>query len=315
VWRYANELPVPREAAVTLGEGNTPIVQVPEFDACFKAEYLAPTGSFKDRGAAIAIAHAKHLGAKGVLEDSSGNAGAAVAAYAALAGLEARIVVPASIPAGKAAAIEALGAHIERVEGPRSAATQRALTIAKEGRLYYASHITTPWFFQGTKTAAYEVFEEGGPDGVDSIVTPTGAGTLLLGLAIGFRDLKRAGLISKAPRLYAVQAAGFTALADALKGAGPRDPPNRLADGVHIANPPRLEEMKTAIRETGGGAVTADEPETRRALDKLHRRGLLVEPTSALGLAGLERLRQEGLIEKRERALVMLTGRYKGPPA
>jgi threonine synthase len=276
---------------------------------------MSPTGSFKDRGATVVVSKAKALGAQALVEDSSGNAGAAVAAYAARAGLKATIVAPSSIMEAKAAAIEALGATLERVPGDRDAVTARAVALAQAGGHYYASHVMTPWFIHGTKTAAYEIHEEAGPGAFDVIVTPVGNGTLLLGLARGFSELVAAGLEERVPRLVAVQPSGFSPVVDAVDGPGPQEPTNTVADGTQIAKPPRLQQMVEAVRTSGGGAVRVGQDETLKALDRLHRENLGVEPTSAIGLAGFERLRADGFTGPDERTLIMLTGRSKeGPP-
>ncbi|HEX9709009.1 MAG TPA: pyridoxal-phosphate dependent enzyme [Candidatus Thermoplasmatota archaeon] len=312
MWRYAQVLPIDRAGAVSLGEGGTPLRDVPAVGASFKLEYLSPTGSFKDRGATVVVSKAKELGARVVVEDSSGNAGAAVAAYAARAGLNAVIAAPTSIVEAKAAAIEALGATLERVPGDREEVAARAAAVAKQPGHYYASHVMTPWFIEGTKTAAYEIHEEAGPDAFDAVVLPVGNGTLLLGLARGFAELVAAGLEPRVPRLVAVQPSGCSPLVDALGGAGPRDPPNTVADGTQIARPPRLSQMVEEVRASKGAGLRVGEWETHAARATLRAAGMGVEATSAMAVAGLQAARASGALGGGERALVMLTGREKG---
>jgi threonine synthase len=280
--------------------------------ATVKLESMNPTGSFKDRGATLVVSKAKLLGARGVVEDSSGNAGTSVAAYAARAGLKAHIVAPESIMKAKADAIEMLGATLERVAGPREAVTRRAVELSKHAGAYWASHVMTPWFIHGTKTVAYEVREEAGAAAFDVVVAPVGNGTLLLGTARGYAELVEAGLEPAIPRLVAVQPSGCSPVVDALGGAGPGEPPNLVADGTQIPGPPRLAQLVDAVSESGGAAVRVDEGATRGAQRRLAREGVAVEPTSAMALAGLEALRGTGAVAPDERVLLMLTGRDKG---
>src|SRR5439155_12921976 len=178
-----------------------------------KLEGISPTGSFKDRGAATAITAARAAGAQVVIEDSSGNAGTAIAAYAAAAGLGARIFAPDDIVAGKARAIQVLGAELIKVSGPRSAVTEAAVAAAREA--YDAGHARDDAFLEGTKTIAFELFEELGEQ-LHDVITPVGQGTVLIGMAMGFADLVAAGRMEQAPRLHGVQS---EACAPLVRGA------------------------------------------------------------------------------------------------
>ncbi len=312
VWRYPNVLPVPRSDAVSIGEGGTPLRRLDALAVTAKLESMNPTGSFKDRGAAIVVSKAKQLGARVLVEDSSGNAGTSVAAFAARAGMKAHIVSPDSIVKAKADAITMLGAGLERVKGPRSAVTRRAVELSRHAGAYWASHVMTPWFIHGTKTAAYEVREEAGASAFDVVVTPVGNGTLLLGLARGFAELVAAGLEPRVPRLVAVQPSGFCPLVDAVGGVGPDSPENTVADGTQIREPPRLAQMVEAVTGSGGTAVRVGADRTLAARRALRGVGADVEPTSAMALAGLQQLKQQGAVAPDDRVLLMLTGRAKG---
>jgi threonine synthase len=312
VWRYANVLPVPAASAVSIGEGGTPLRAIESLGVTVKLESMNPTGSFKDRGATLVVSKAKQLGARVLVEDSSGNAGTSVAAFAARAGLKAHIVSPDSIVKAKADAITMLGATLERVGGPRSAVTRRAKELAQHGGAYWASHVMTPWFVHGTKTVAYEVREEAGAAAFDVVVTPVGNGTLLLGVARGFAEMVDASLESSLPRLVAVQPSGCSPLVDALDGKGPKAPHNALADGTQIPEPPRLAQMVEALQSSKGAGVRVDEAQTRRATVALAKVGVEVEPTSAMALAGLDALRAEGVLRGDDRVLMLVTGRAKG---
>ena len=233
-------MPVPQRFldAVTLGEGNTPVVELPavasrlgieSLDA--KLEYINPTGSFKDRGAAIVVAAAFQHGVSEVVEDSSGNAGASVSAYAGRAGMKTHIFSPSSAPQAKLKQIVAYGAQVHSIPGPREATTAAAVAYATEHGLVYASHVLSPYFVEGTKLFAYEVFRQLGDRIPKHIVMPVGNGSLLLGALKGFSELKRGGHIAEIPRLHAVSGK------------------ERHADSRGIPRPRR----HTAGRQHGGG--------------------------------------------------------------
>lgn len=294
---------------VSLGEGGTPLVRLdPDSPGVLlKADYLMPTLSFKDRGAAVLVAAALAAGARKVVQDSSGNAGAAVAAYAARAGLACDIYVPASTSPGKLAQIEASGARCVRVPGSREDTANAALEAAERGAAersaFYASHVYNPLFYEGTKTYVFEIFEALGrlPD---TLYVPLGNGTLVLGAWRALKDLKALGLIERYPRLVAVQAercapvlAAWRRLAETSDGSsGASDAAGGLtvepvvnrgteAEGIAIAAPKRGAEVIAALRELGGEVVAAPEEGLAPAKAELARRGLFVETTSAACLA------------------------------
>ena len=312
LWAFEDLLPVTRQ--VTLGEGFTPIVDAPRWDAAFKLEYVFPSGSFKDRGATTTLSRAVELGVDRVVEDSSGNAGAAVALYAARAGIEADIFVPADAKPSKRAAIERTGATAVPVEGTRQDVTDACIEAVETGSAWYASHAWNPAFFAGTMTFAFEVAvqRESLPD---AIVVPLGHGTLFLGAYRGFEVLEAAGWIDEMPRLLAVQAEGVAPIVDAVRRTtggdlGDRPPVDRkndVADGIQIADPVRREQILAAVEATDGDAIAVGAEETESALQSLHRAGFYVEPTSAVGVAGLERYRESGLSADAD-VLVPLTG-------
>jgi threonine synthase len=282
LWRYRGDLAI-RGDAVTLGEGATPIVPYEKYR--LKFEGISPTGSFKDRGAATAITAARAAGARTVVEDSSGNAGSAIAAYAAAAGLRARIFTPDDIVPAKARAIEVLGAELIKVSGPRSAVTEAAVAAAREA--YDVGHARDDAFLEGTKTIAYELFEELGEQLLD-VVTPVGQGTVLIGLAMGFADLVSWGRIERAPRLHGVQS---EACAPLVRGApiGRPAPVVRqpsIADGIRIPEPTRWERSYSAVRYSGGRWIAVSEDAIERAWRQAAAAGLLMEPTSAAAIAG-----------------------------
>ncbi|MCE5192416.1 pyridoxal-phosphate dependent enzyme [bacterium] len=289
LWRYREALPV-GDDIITMGEGCTPLLPV-TFDGrrlLVKQEQLFPTGSYKDRGAAVLMTHLHELGVTRVVEDSSGNAGCAVAAYAAHAGIEADIYVPEDTSPAKTAQIEAYGASLHRIRGTREDTARAALNAI--GSSAYASHVYNPWFLQGTKTFAYEVAEQLNWTAPDTLVLPAGNGTLLLGAYLGFVELARAGTVHHVPRIIAVQAARCAPLAAAF-AAGLDEPvaihpDSTVAEGIAIASPARGAQILAAVRATGGSFVTVGEEEILASLRDCCRQGWFIEPTSAAAIAG-----------------------------
>jgi threonine synthase len=301
---------------VTLGEGWTPLVAA-KWDnkpIYLKAEYLNPTGSFKDRGATVLVTALKAAGAQDLVEDSSGNAGAALAAYAARIGLSATVYVPAHASPAKQAQIATYGAKIVPVPGPRSEAARAVRQAAEDGAVY-ASHVYSPFYTQGMKTIAFELWEQLGGRAPESIVTPLGHGGLLLGLHYGFRELLSAGLIAQLPRLFGVQSQACAPLARAWEcGAADVEPvkeKDTIAEGVRIAAPPWGRVVLAAVRESGGAVLAMQDEETRAAQRKLAHRGFYIEPTSALAVAALDHLHNR----LGDMPVVVLTGSgFKSPP-
>lgn len=303
--------------ALLLGQGNTPTISFDWPDALrlrleLKLEYLSPTGSFKDRGAAMLVSAAWSGGASAFVEDSSGNAGAALAAYAAAARMSAEIFVPANAPVTKQAQITAVGGNIHAVNGDREAVAQAAEQYSQERGIPYLSHNRSPYFSEGMKSTAEEIADHSLPD---AIVVPVGNGSLLIGLYRGFRELIQLERIERMPRLYAIQAINVSPLASAFRNHDARNPEPTIADGIAVANPPRLAQMLEALRESGGAAGVVSELEIEMARTTIAQRGLFVEPTSAVPLAALRRLLERGMLAEDERVLVPLTGSgLKQPP-
>ena len=305
MWRYREAIPVLRdEDIVSFGEGFTPIipVEVAGSTVLVKQEHLFPSGSYKDRGASVLISHARSIGIERVVEDSSGNAGSAVAAYCARAGIECEIYVPADTSPGKLAQIRSYGARLRLVPGTREDTATAVRSAA--GSEYYASHSYNPFFFHGTKTFAFEVCEQLGWRPPDAIILPAGNGTLLIGTALGFAELRRAKVIESIPAIHAVQAAscaplarayaaGRSAVTDAT-GAWLADAPDAaewsaptIAEGIAIATPVRGNQIMDAVRGSGGSFVTVDEQAIRTTHRDLSRQGFCIEPTSAATIAAV----------------------------
>src|SRR5262245_620693 len=189
LWRYRAALALKEPPRVSLGEGWTPLVTREWAGAPvrFKLETQMPTGSFKDRGTAVMLAHLLEVGIGPIHEDSSGNAGSSIATYAAACGLPCRIFVPKAAPRGKIVQIAAVGATVVPIAGSRHAVTEAAMALGDTS--FYASHNWQPFFIEGTKTLAYELWEQLGFAVPDAILVPTGYGSNILGLERGFDEL------------------------------------------------------------------------------------------------------------------------------
>lgn len=312
LWRY---LPMLRVAAppLTLGEGWTPLLpgRWDGREVLFKCDHMMPSGSFKDRGVAVMLAYLKGRGVMRVLEDSSGNAGASVATYAAASGMAATIFSPAAAPKGKLAQMAAMGADVRAIPGPRQNAADAALAEA-EGGVFYAGHNIQPYFLEGCKTLAFELWEQMAGDVPDHVVVSCGQGGNVMGLDIGYRELLAAGLIDKVPAIHGVQSVNAAPYLAAWEAGGDApvaiDPAPSIADGITSSKAVRLKEVLAACRESGGSLIGVTEPEIIAAMRGLHQSGWFVEPTTAAGAAGLTKLRASGQIGQDDRVVMVLTG-------
>ncbi|WP_328536920.1 threonine synthase [Streptomyces sp. NBC_00344] len=298
LWRYAEALPLRGPAAVTLGEGRTPLVPLSD-NVSAKLDFLMPTLSFKDRGAVMLAELARRLGPRRVVADSSGNAGTAVAAYCARAGLPCTVFVPASTSAKKVEQIRAHGAELVAVPGDREATAAAARAAADAPGTFYASHVFNPYFLHGTKTYVYELWEDLGGRLPEVIVVPVGNGTLLLGASLAIAELHAGGLISERPALYAVQAEAVSPLADAFRAGaddllGETAMAPTLAEGIAIPRPPRARQILAAVRDSGGTFLTVPEDRIRSAQLDLAARGLFVESTGVACWAAVSAQPLEG---------------------
>lgn len=302
IWRHRVSFGLPEGApAISLGEGNTPLIHGSGFgkQLAFKLEFLNPTGSFKDRGSAPLLSLLTARGVQEAIEDSSGNAGASFAAYAARAGVRARVFVPEYASGPKRAQIAAYGAELVAVPGPRSEAANAVLRAAESGAVY-ASHALLPFGLPGIATIAFELYEQlGGAPG--AVVAPAGHGSLLLGIALGFDALKEAGLIARMPVLIGVQARACAPLwALSTQGAAGLawvTEGETLAEGVRVRQPVRGDELLRAVEASGGTVLAVEEEQIAPARDALARAGLFVEPTSAIVWAGLAQMQATQLPE------------------
>ncbi len=298
LWRYDFLSPYTSSAslgaAITLGEGMTPIIKE-SVGSVLKLDYLMPTLSFKDRGSTVLVSHAKAINVHRAAADSSGNAGVSLAAYCAVAGIELDIFLPEGTTKRKIKQLDAFGAKVHVIQGDRSAASEAAIDHVESHKIFYASHIYNPLFFHGTKTYLYELFEQLGGRLCENIFIPLGNGTLLLGVSLGLRELRSLGLIDSSPRIIAVQASECSPIAKKWREESLTESSSYLcgesagssiASGIAITNPPRIDQIVTAVIESGGSFVTVDNSEIQEARAALGRRGIDVEPTGAVAYAG-----------------------------
>lgn len=320
IWRYKDFYALDfKNPTVILGAGWTPFlpVTIESRQVWVKPEYFAPSASFKDRGTELMVNILANQGVKRVAEDSSGNAGSSVAAYAARAGMKADIFVPAHASPAKQAQIAIYGAQVHPVPGPRANAKLAAIAEAEQG-VVYASHAYHPGFLQGQTSVAYEVWEQLGKRAPHWYVVPVGQGVHLLGAWLGFKRLLASGLIEHMPRMAAVQAELLAPLClafqkglDHVPGIEPGKP--SLAEGLAIAAPARGRRLLEAVRQSGGTCITVSEAQIVAAQTLLAQQGLYVEPTSATAIAALNQVFQ--LAGPQETIVVPLTGSgLKGAP-
>jgi threonine synthase len=312
VWRYAKAIAVDDKHAVTMGEGWTPLTcgEWQGTPVMFKLEFMMPTGSFKDRGMTVMVSYLKSCGITDVLEDSSGNAGASLSAYAAAAGMRCRILVPETASYPKIAQIAACGADVVTIRGTRQDVADAAMRMSRE--IFYASHNWQPFFAEGTKTLAYELWEQLGFKAPDNVIVPLGYGSNVAGCEIGFGELVRNGEIKRMPRIFGVQAANcapyFNAWQTGVDHLVPTEVTPTIAEGIASSRPTRVAETLRTVRHSGGSIVAVTEEEIVAALGVLARKGLYVEPTSAAAAAGLTQLLASGTIKPEQTTVLVLTG-------
>jgi threonine synthase len=313
LWRYQESLGInDSKNYVSFGEGPTPLTpyQLNGREVLLKLDYLRPTGSFKDRGTAVMISKLKEWGVAEVIDDSSGNAGASVAAYAAAAGIRAEIFIPAYTSLGKATQIRAYGATLIKIHGGREDTAEAAWAAA--ARSFYASHNWSPYFLAGMKTMAYEIAEQLNWKAPDWVVVPVGGGSLIVGLWQGFLDLRACGYVTKMPRLVAVQSENCAPIYEAWK-AGRQSvhcvqKRQTAAEGIAISDPIRAKQILQAIQNSAGISHIVSDDEVWYSLKLLASKGVYIEPTSAAAIGACSTLLSSGVIGHRDIVVIPLTG-------
>ena len=311
-------LPLSRpHTKISLGEGTTPVVHLNTLSSqlgldCLwaKLEYVSPTGSFKDRGSAVLISAALEDGITEFVEDSSGNAGASMAAFAAAAGLKAHVFVPSSTSVNKLNQLRVYGATVHTIEGSREAATIAAREMADSQGILYLSHNYGPYFAEGMKSFSIEVMNSEANE-VQHIIFPVGNGSLLVGAAKGLLELFNQGTLLNMPKLHCVQTGSVSPIASKInKQPWKWDSSKQtVASGISVSNPPRSSQVVNAVRASGGSATTvSDSAILKWQLSLARTEGIFCEVTSATVLAGLESLMTTGIISQGSKVLVPITG-------
>lgn len=272
---------------ITMGEGMSPVVQFDE-NVALKMDYMMPTLSFKDRGAAALLAHCKSIGVTSVVQDSSGNAGNSVAAYAAKAGIECDIYVPEGTSPKKIAMIESHKATAHVVSGSRDHCADVCRAAVTESGKYYANHVYNPYFYEGTKTYIYEVFEQLGRI-PEYIFIPLGNGTLFLGVVYGLEHLLESGVIDHFPKVIAIQSTHCAPLAIAVANGAHEPaqitPEPTIAEGIAIGQPMRGKEILDLVYRHNIEVITAPEETILDARKALAAKGVYCEHTTAANYA------------------------------
>lgn len=326
MWRYEELLPFPQSEAVSLGEGATPMVECPTLAAemgvervLVKDEGQNPTGTFKDRGQTAALTAAVQRGADTIALGSAGNAGQAAAAYAARAGIDAKVFLPQRAGFTQKAQTEIHGADLtvtDPIDGDSQigdAGAAYADAMEANPDWFSVSTFVTPYRHEGKKTMAYEVLEQLGWQSPDAIVYPTGGGVGLVGMHKAATELQRLGLIDDLPGMYAAQASGCAPIVDAWKAGASRHEPvidvDTICGGIAIPDPGASPLILDALRESGGGAVaTSDEAILDSAIQIARDEGLEMAPTCAAAVSGALQLAADGEFGDDDTVVILNTG-------
>jgi threonine synthase len=319
LWRYREVLPLPGDVEpISLGEGETPLLRAEKFgddiDLWIKDESINPTQSFKARGMSVAVSMAKHLGATRLAVPSAGNAGGALAAYAARGGLEAHIFMPRDTPRANIIECYELGARVTLIDGLiTDCGAEVGRRKAKEG-WFDMSTLKEPYRVEGKKTLGYELAEQFNWQLPDVILYPTGGGTGLIGMWKAFDEMKTLGWIgTKRPRMFAVQATGCAPIVRAFdageKFAEEFPDAHTMASGLRVPKAIGDFLILNILRQSNGGAIAVDDKEMIRVTREVgSSEGLFVAPEAAACFAALRSLRSAGKIGFGERVVIFHTG-------
>ena len=320
VWRYAPFMPVDPAHKVSIQEGGTPLYPTKALGAeigventFVKFEGLNPTGSFKDRGMTMGVSHAKELGAQVVGCASTGNTSAALAAYAAKAGMKCAVFLPSGkVAMGKLAQALFFGAKVLSIDGNFDDALALARKMANERKLYLLNSIN-PYRPEGQKSVLFEIMDQLNYEVPDRIILPVGNAANIWAVYKALTELEEVGWIDKMPMLTGIQAEGAAPVARAFaaeaKDFVPEQNPETVATAIRIGNPVSGRKALKAIYSTGGYCTTVNDDEIIKAQQLLGRReGVCVEPASAASVAGLRKLREMGIADKDERVVCICTG-------
>jgi threonine synthase len=318
MWKWRELLPIPEGAApVSLGEPQTPVISLPRTaaragatDLLVKDEGRLPTGSFKARGLAMAVSMAKHFGVERIAMPTNGNAGAALAAYGARAGIKTVVICPAETPEINIRETSAYGADVWVADGQIDECGRLVREGAAEGRWFDCSTLKEPYRIEGKKTMGLELVEQLGWKVPDAIFYPTGGGTGLIGMWKAFDEMEKVGLIGpERPRMYAVQAAGCAPMVRAFENgdefAERWENAATVATGIRVPAAVGDFLILRAVRESGGAAIAVlEEPILQAVEDAARDDGMLLCPEGGAVLAGWRQALERGLVTREERAVL-----------
>jgi threonine synthase len=323
LWRYAEVLPV-RDPAhrLTLGEGWTPLLRAPRLAerlgltgrVWLKDEGQNPTGSFKARGLVMGVSRAKELGATSVALPSAGNAGAAAAAYAAVANLACHVIVPQDTPRAIVQETRTLGAHVELIDGLITDAAARVAAGVEQHGWFDLSTLKEPYRVEGKKTMGYELFEQLGRRLPEAIIYPTGGGTGLVGMWKAFDEMERLGWIGSArPRMISVQASGCAPIVRAYeRGADHAEPwqdARTCAYGLRVPRAVGDFLILAAVRASGGTAVAVTDDAMADAVRVIGAdTGIFAAPEGGAVVAAVPLLLERGALRPDEEVVLFITG-------
>lgn len=322
MWRYKEVLPVlEEENIVSLGEGMTPILELKRLQAAYelpnlflKDESKNPTGSFKARGLSAAVSKAKEFGVRTCIIPTAGNAGGALAAYCAKAGLKAIVVMPRHTPQVFKDECELYGAELILVDGLISDCAKKVAQLKESINCFDISTMKEPYRLEGKKTMGYEIAEQSNWALPDVILYPTGGGTGLIGMWKAFKEMQQMGWTGdKLPRLYAIQAENCQPVVQTWKGLQPNaknyiGKPS-LANGLAVPNPFAEDMMLKAMRESKGQPLAVSDNSMVAAVKEIARKeGLIIAPEGGALWSALLQLVQDGIVQRAEKILLLNTG-------
>ena len=324
VWSLAELLPLSDPGqAVSLGEGDTPLLRLPRLGAELgltelfaKDESPNPTGSFKARGMTVAVSMARALGAGVLAAPSAGNAGGALAAYGARAGLEVRIAMPRDVPHANRLEAELCGARVELLDGTIADCGRWVAANAREHGWFDLSTLKEPYRVEGKKTMGYELARDLGWELPEVVLYPTGGGTGLVGIWKAFEEMRELGWLGEdvpLPRMIAVQAAGCAPIVDAFHAgreeATPPPRPQTAASGLRVPSPIGDRWILSVLRASGGTAIAVEDEALLEGTRRLARaEGLFVAPEAGALVAALDALLADGRVQPTERVVFLCTG-------
>lgn len=312
IWRYSKAFPVKKhEVQASFNEVITPLAdaEISGIPILAKMDSLQPTGSFKDRGAAMVINYLKKQGIGSIAEDSSGNGGSAYAGYAAKAKINCNIFVPAGTSLGKTIQTRMYGANCIEIEGTREDVALAAMNSSKTHGSCYVGHNWHPLFIEGVKSIAYEIWEQCGYKAPDNFVAPAGNGSLLAGAYLGFSELLKAREINKLPRIFGIQSEGIQPFVQVFNGKDIEITSLKtIAEGIKIQHSSHLTEVINFVRQSNGSFISVNEQQIQSALEEMGQQGFFIEPTSATAFAGIARLLETGEIGAKDLTVGVITG-------